>query len=40
MSRFTWSSIFADGAATARCSLSDEVLYTPNWAIFAAFIYA
>lgn len=39
-SRFPWSSIFADGTATARCSLSDEVLYTPSWAILAAFIYA
>lgn len=39
-SRFTWSSIVADGAETARCSLSDEVLYTPSWAILTASIYA
>lgn len=40
MSGFPWSSIVADEAATARCSLSDEVLYTPSWAILAAFICA
>lgn len=37
-SRCPWSSIVADGAETAWCSLSDEVLYTPSWAIFAASI--